>query len=98
MQVSHASTQQEAGSERKVNCVVEAVAIGDIANRMNGVPSGARVSIEGFLGNKFRSTAEIAARLETTLALADQRDLYLIVAFTNIFNTRSYDLGPHHRG
>ena len=47
---------------------------------------GARV-VRVFLGNKLRSVAETAARLEATLALADQRDLYMIVAFTNIFNT-----------
>ena len=65
MQVSHASTQQEAGGERKVNCVVEAVAIGDIANRMNGVPTGASVSIEGFLGNKYRTGAQLVLHITT---------------------------------
>jgi primosomal replication protein N len=47
--VEHQSVQAEAGSEREVTCRVNAVAIGDIAERVPAAGSDERVAVRGFL-------------------------------------------------
>ena len=60
LHVRHESVQQEAGRERKVACVVEAVAIGEVAHAMaTSVTVGTMVAVEGFLGNKFRTGMQL---------------------------------------
>lgn len=52
LRIEHASRQVEAGIERDVRCELEVRAIGPEAHRINAVPLGAWLAIEGFLAAK----------------------------------------------
>lgn len=47
--IAHSSVQIEAGSRRKVQCDVEAVAVGDLAGTIEQVKINQSVQIKGFL-------------------------------------------------
>jgi primosomal replication protein N len=47
--IEHSSIQSEAGSEREVVCRVNAVAIGDIAERVPAAGGDDEVAVRGFL-------------------------------------------------
>ncbi len=57
--VSHQSLQQEAGTERKVDCELAAVAFETEAKLLAGAPLGAPMSITGFLDRKGRSSRQV---------------------------------------
>jgi primosomal replication protein N len=50
--IEHASRLVEAGIEREVSCEIEVRAIGPVAHRINAVPLGSQMAIEGFLAAK----------------------------------------------
>jgi primosomal replication protein N len=57
----HASTQAEAGSMRKVDCEIAAVAFGELALALAKVASGTALRCSGFLARRYRTG--IALRL-----------------------------------
>ena len=59
----HASTQAEAGGERKVDCELHAVAFGDVARRWPRLPSGSAVRCEGFLARRYRTGVTVALHI-----------------------------------
>jgi primosomal replication protein N len=63
--LAHASTQTEAGSERRVECEIAAVAFAEVAQRLDGVAEGARVVCEGFLARRYRTGISVALHVAT---------------------------------
>jgi primosomal replication protein N len=47
--IAHSSVQDEAGGRRKVQCEIEAVAIGKLAARIDGLKLNQRLQVTGFL-------------------------------------------------
>ncbi|OGA50283.1 MAG: primosomal replication protein N [Betaproteobacteria bacterium RIFCSPLOWO2_12_FULL_62_13] len=57
--LAHKSWQIEAGYKRQVDCVMNAVAMGEVAVTMSRIQQGHTVSVEGFLNRKNRMSAQI---------------------------------------
>lgn len=51
-ELSHASQAQEAGSERTIECVVEAIVFGDLAKKISTVDLNSALRLSGFLANR----------------------------------------------
>ena len=58
--LKHASTQPEAGGNRKVDCELAAVAFGDPAKALAKVPTGTAVRCQGFLARRYRTGITVA--------------------------------------
>jgi len=58
--LKHASTQPEAGGERKVDCELAAVAFGKPAIALAAVPTGATLRCRGFLARRYRTGITVA--------------------------------------
>jgi primosomal replication protein N len=56
----HASTQPEAGGERKVECELAAVAFGDPATALAGIANGTALRCKGFLARRYRTGITVA--------------------------------------
>ncbi len=56
----HASTQREAGGERKVECEMAAVAFGELALALSKIPVGAALRCTGFLARRWRTGITVA--------------------------------------
>jgi len=56
----HASTQEEAGGERKVECELAAVAFGEPAESLSRVANGTAVRCKGFLARRYRTGITVA--------------------------------------
>ena len=52
MRLAHGSELEEAGRMRQVVCEVEAIAFGEIAQRLSQSPAGTQVKVIGFLDRK----------------------------------------------
>ena len=66
--LAHASSQIEAGHERRVECEVKGVALGAIAAQMARLRAGDAIRVLGFLNRKNRMSAQLvlhATRTET---------------------------------
>ena len=59
----HQSVQAEAGSERRVECELFAVAFGDVARKLAAIPVGSAVSCEGFLARRYRTGITVALHI-----------------------------------
>ena len=57
--VKHESTQIEGGVSRQVGFEVDAMAVGEVAQRMDTVEAGRRVRLQGFLASRSRLSARI---------------------------------------
>lgn len=57
--VKHESTQLEGGASRQVGFEVDAMAVGDVARRMDAVQPGRKVRLQGFLASRSRLSARI---------------------------------------
>jgi primosomal replication protein N len=66
----HASTQGEAGGERKVECELATVAYGDVAAALARVPDGSELRCQGFLARRYRTGSSIALHV-TEFTLTD---------------------------
>lgn len=64
--LSHASTQIEAGHERRVECEVRGVALGEPAARMARWKAGDAVRVQGFLNRKNRMSAQLVLHATRT--------------------------------
>ena len=58
--LEHRSLQQEAGSERRVECDVHAVAFGAVAQALSRIAVGASLRCEGFIARRYRTGPGIA--------------------------------------
>ena len=58
--LKHASVQTEAGSDRKVDCELAAVAFGDSAKALAKLPMGTTVRCQGFLARRYRTGITVA--------------------------------------
>ena len=61
--LQHASTQAEAGGERKVECELHAVAFADVALALSRRPVGSEVRCEGFLARRYRTGVTVAMHI-----------------------------------
>jgi len=61
--LQHQSMQAEAGGERRVECEVFAVAFGDVARRLAGIPVGGEIRCEGFLARRYRTGITVALHI-----------------------------------
>jgi len=57
--LKHQSTQVEGGMPRQVAFDVDAMAVGDTAQRMNTLEAGQRVRLQGFLASRSRLSTRI---------------------------------------
>jgi primosomal replication protein N len=60
--VSHVSEATEAGMKRKVECEVNAVAIGDAA--MSNIQIGANINVAGFLTKRSAKSTQLVLHIE----------------------------------
>jgi primosomal replication protein N len=60
--LQHASEQVEAGLKRKVECEVNAVAIGDIAKQ--NIQLGSNIKAKGFLANRSAKSTQLVFHIE----------------------------------
>jgi primosomal replication protein N len=61
--LTHQSMQAEAGGQRKVECEVSAVAFGELARKLAGVPLGGALHCEGFLARRYRTGVTLALHI-----------------------------------
>lgn len=57
--IAHVSSQVEAGHERRVECEVRGVALGEPAARMARWQAGDAIRVQGFLNRKNRMSAQL---------------------------------------
>jgi len=65
--LQHQSVQEEAGGQRRVECELSAVAFGDLARRLAGVPTGSALHCEGFLARRYRTGITLALHITDLL-------------------------------
>ena len=63
--LQHASEQTEAGLKRKVECEVNAVALGDLAN--SNIQLGSSVKVKGFLAKRSAKSTQLVLHIEQLL-------------------------------
>jgi primosomal replication protein N len=61
--LSHASTQPEAGGERRVECEMHAVAFADVAVALSKLRIGSELRCEGFLARRYRTGVTVAMHI-----------------------------------
>lgn len=61
--LAHESVQNEAGVQRKVECEIDGIAIGDLAPAIAAEKSGNRVILHGFLARKDRMNPKLILHL-----------------------------------
>ena len=59
----HASEQPEADGRRKVECELHAVAFGDVARALAGLPVGTPLRCEGFLARRYRTGTSLCLHI-----------------------------------
>lgn len=63
MTLTHASVQPEAGSERRVECDIAAVAFADVAQALERVAVGTVIRCQGFIARRYRTGTSLALHL-----------------------------------
>lgn len=63
LRLRHESQQIEAGTARRVNVEMAAVAIGEIAQNISVLPGGSHISVEGFLARKSPQSNQIVLHI-----------------------------------
>ncbi len=61
--LQHASTQEEAGGERKVECELHAVAFAEVALALSRMRVGSELRCEGFLARRYRTGVTVAMHI-----------------------------------
>jgi len=59
----HASMQEEAGGQRRVECELHAVAFADVALRLSRTAVGSELCCEGFLARRYRTGVTVALHI-----------------------------------
>jgi primosomal replication protein N len=62
--LQHASEQPEAGGRRKVDCEIAAVAFGDTARGLAGLPEGSAIRCAGFVARRWRTGTTLALHID----------------------------------
>jgi primosomal replication protein N len=57
--LEHSSVQVEAGSERRVRCTIQAVALGEVAGAVKALPAARAVRITGFLAQRAHGDPQV---------------------------------------
>ncbi len=60
----HASSQQEAGMQRQVECDIPALALGAVAQQISRLPPGQRIEAEGFLAQRSLKIAQLVLHID----------------------------------
>jgi len=60
----HASVQREAGGQRKVDCELAAVALGEPARALARVAAGTALRCKGFLARRYRTGITVALHID----------------------------------
>lgn len=60
----HASMQDEAGGQRKVELEIAAVAFGKIAEALAKLPTGTAIRCEGFLARRYRTGTTLSLHID----------------------------------
>ena len=61
----HASEQAEAGSKRRVECELAAVAFGPVAQALARLPPGTAIRCDGFLARRYRTGITLALHIDS---------------------------------
>ena len=63
--LQHASEQIEAGLKRKVECIVNAVALGDLADmfKKQNIQLGSNVRVKGFLAKRSAKSTQLVLHI-----------------------------------
>ena len=61
--LQHASTQAEAGGERKVECELHGVAFAEAALALSRIRVGSKLRCEGFLARRYRTGVTVALHI-----------------------------------
>jgi primosomal replication protein N len=61
--VQHVSEQNEAGMQRRVECEVTAIAMGDLAVKSQGIKEGTAVKVSGFLAKRSLKSAQLVLHI-----------------------------------
>lgn len=70
--LTHASMQEEAGGERRVECELHAVAFGDVARALARMRVGSDLRCEGFVARRYRTGITVALHI-TNIANRSKR-------------------------
>ncbi len=70
--LAHASMQEEAGGERRVECELHAVAFGDVARTLARTSVGSELRCDGFLARRYRTGITVALHI-TNIATRSNR-------------------------
>ncbi|WP_281349745.1 primosomal replication protein N [Propionivibrio limicola] len=68
--LEHQSEQVEAGSPRRVACHVQAIALGDAANWLQGAAPGVVLNVTGFLASRSQNSKQLRVHI-TTIEFAE---------------------------
>ncbi len=69
--LAHRSTQREAGMERRVECEVSAMALGEAASQMTRYKAGNTIKATGFLARRSRMSTQLILHVNQTDLLED---------------------------
>ncbi|MDE2118567.1 MAG: primosomal replication protein N [Betaproteobacteria bacterium] len=64
LKIRHASTQQEAGAQRQVQCEIPALALGTAAQQASSLQLGQRVKAEGFLAQRSLRSTQLVMHID----------------------------------
>ena len=64
LKIRHASTQQEAGIARQVQCDIPALALGSAAQQASRLQLGQRVKAEGFIAQRSLRIAQLVMHID----------------------------------
>ena len=64
MKIHHASTREEAGSMRQVQCDVPALALGEAAKQAARFEPGQQVKVEGFLARRSMRSTQLVMHID----------------------------------
>jgi len=61
----HLSEQLEAGMQRRVECDVNAVAMGELAERSQGIQTGSMIKVSGFIARRSLKSTQLVLHITT---------------------------------
>lgn len=64
LKIRHASTQQEAGTPRQIQCEIPALALGAAAQQASSLQLGQRVKAEGFLAQRSLRNTQLVMHID----------------------------------
>ena len=71
--IVHDSTQTEAGQQRRVQCEVAAVALGEVASTVGTLRSNQSLRVKGFLTRRSKDDGRLMVHITGVTMIADHR-------------------------